>query len=294
MQVPHPRRTTPLLSVASAALPGWDVDQVVEGLAAVDVHALEVSVGSSGLIGIGRPEGARSLGHRLRDGGIRVWGVDATIELTFLSAEAPSVLAAASALDAGFVRFFAPEYDRRRSFSEQVAAAAGTLAGLVATGQGLTPQVSVLVEIAPGTIAPSPELACRLLDASGPETGRDPPAGVVFDPGSMVAEGYLQPELAVALLGQRLHHVHVKNRLIARVGGEWSAVSRTLADGLVDWPRTITALWAAGYRGAYTLDHLSGPTTIRSLGADVAELRVLLATYPRDEMDPLSEGATRP
>lgn len=278
LKPPSPLASQFVLAIASGALPGWDVDALLDALAVTGITALEVSVGPTGLIPAGDLQAARALKERLAHAGVSVCGADATRELTFVSPQAPQVLSSAAALDAGFARFFAPQFRPERKLDEQLNDARQALASLTDFAQSLLPKVAPLVEIAPGTLAASPELARRLV-ASNTSINCDAATrpAVVFDPGNMVAEGHLQPSFAVAILGDLLQHVHVKNRLIAEVDGSWSASSQTLAKGLVDWRSTVKALNESGYRGAYTLDHLSGLPSLESLVADVAEFRAVLA-----------------
>jgi sugar phosphate isomerase/epimerase len=114
--------------------------------------------------------------------------------------------------------------------------------------------LKLLLEVAPGTAIPSPDLVRKVIAAH--------PSGLVgalYDPGNMVIEGNLAPELAVRLLGPRLAHVHVKNVSWMRARGKWRWRHAALGAGLVDWAAVFDALRGAGYSGWLSIDHLDGP-----------------------------------
>jgi sugar phosphate isomerase/epimerase len=174
----------------------------------------------------------------------------------------------AVALGAQFVRLFAPPY-RGGSFTREQSRARAGLDALVelAAPDG----VKVLVETSPATLAPTPELAVGLVEHQAPEL-----AGVLFDPGNTVIEGYLAPALAVATLGPYLHHVHVKNIAWRRAAGAWVWRYASLSQGMVVWPEIVCALAAAGFRGGFSIDHLSGKPTAARLALETERLRTLL------------------
>jgi sugar phosphate isomerase/epimerase len=133
-------------------------------------------------------------------------------------------------------------------------------------------RVGVLVETAPGTLAPSGSLALALV-------GHHPPgrAGVLYDPGNTVIEGWVAPALGLARLGRHLRHVHVKNIGWSRRGGAWRWGYEKIDGGMVDWAATLRALAAARYRGRLSIDHLSGRPTPALLRAESERLAELLA-----------------
>src|SRR5262249_12969267 len=105
----------------------------------------------------------------------------------------------ASALGARFMRLFAPPYRGGSLAREQ----RRVRDGLDAVVEHAAPNgVAILIETSPATLAPTPGLAAELVEHQPP--GR---AGVLYDPGNTVIEGYLNPALAVARLGPHLHHV---------------------------------------------------------------------------------------
>ena len=283
--IPSQAASPPLVAVASGALAGWDLATMLGALTAAGVDALEVAIGPSGLIPAGDRDAARDLKQHVADAGVLVCGADATLEITLVDVDAAEVVKSAQALGAPFVRFFAPAFVPTKSLDDQMRSAQLALRELATTAQSMQPPVTILVEIAPNTLAASPELARRLIRERASLDGDDGAAlGVIFDPGNMVAEGHLAADFAVALLGDTLHHVHVKNRVMVEEDGVWTATSQNLASGFVDWPGTVAALRASGYRGTYTLDHLSGPVSVAGLASDVYELRSMLASALESEL----------
>jgi sugar phosphate isomerase/epimerase len=132
--------------------------------------------------------------------------------------------------------------------------------------------VAVLIETSPGTLAPSAERAVGLVEHQAPEY-----AGVLFDPGNTVIEGYLAPALAVARLGPYLQHVHVKNIAWRRnAAGNWEWRYAPLTRGMVVWAELFDALRTARYEGGFSIDHLSGTATRERLRLETQHLRTLV------------------
>jgi sugar phosphate isomerase/epimerase len=130
----------------------------------------------------------------------------------------------------------------------------------------------LLLEPAPMTLVPDPAQAREVLGGTDQEM-----VGVVYDPGSLAREGWLDPWLAAGVLGPLLRHVHVKNLSPTRgEDGRWSWLPTTLDAGIVDWTRVFAALHQAGYRDWLVLDHLSSPGT-DAFAADLRHLRALMA-----------------
>jgi sugar phosphate isomerase/epimerase len=194
----------------------------------------------------------------------------------------------ASALGARFIRLFAPPYKGGSLAGEQRTARDG-LDAIVEEAEAVG--VAVLIETSPATLAPTPGLAAALVDHQPPER-----AGILFDPGNTVIEGYVQPALALARMGPHLHHVHVKNIAWRNGSGGWAWRHASLTGGLLSWPDILGALAAAGYRGGYSIDHLSGKPTRGRLRSETEALRGLLrdASSPAGSAanDSIEKGAT--
>jgi len=131
--------------------------------------------------------------------------------------------------------------------------------------------LTVLIETSPATLAPTPGLAAALVDHQAPER-----AGILFDPGNTVIEGYVRPALALAVMGPHLHHVHVKNIAWRKVSDGWTWRHASLTAGVLVWPDILAALTRAGYQGGYSIDHLGGKPTRGRLRSETEGLRALL------------------
>jgi len=254
------------VALFSSALPGWDAERVVAAAVSLGLAAVEWGVGPGQALS-GPDDGAR-IAALCADAGLAVAGVavqDRDVTPATPKAGAAHV-ALARELRAPHVRFFAPFYQGGPLRAGQRRARAGVDA-LVELAAGLP----VLVETAPETLAASPELALELV-------GHHPArlAGVLYDPGNMAIEGHLAAPLALAVLGRHLRHVHVKNISWSRRGGVWRWAYADLDRGVVEWPATLRALRAAGYRGRLSIDHLSRRPTPGLLAAESERLGEML------------------
>jgi sugar phosphate isomerase/epimerase len=79
----------------------------------------------------------------------------------------------------------------------------------------------------------------------------DPQVGILYDQANLAIMGAEQPEDAVARQAGVIRHAHVKN--FVPPATDRRPVS--LADGVVDWPRTVRALLETGYPGAFTFEY---------------------------------------
>jgi sugar phosphate isomerase/epimerase len=265
---PHPADPAARIAVVPDALVGRSLAECLAALARQGVFAVEPQVGTGAHLDVANPAATRLARSRMRDGGFTVRGVDATTEHPLGHRDLPRLLELAAELGAGFVRVFPPRYRPSSPAGSQLAAAARAVADLARGADG---SVRVLIEPCAGSLAPSPELALRVLQESG-----DDRAGVVFDPANMLLEGHLQPSFAIGLLGDRLGHVHVKNSRVTVRPGPWDSVSAPLRDGHVSWPEVLDALGRAGYAGWLSIDHLSRGAPDERLRADVGALRQLV------------------
>ncbi len=252
----------------SSCLPGWDARQVVEIAQSMQFAVIEWGAGPGQALELGQ-DGA-SLRERCAAAGVGISGLsvqDETITVTAPRRALP-YLRLAGVLGARFIRLFAPPYTGGPLAAEQRRARDG-LDAIVehAAAEGLT----VLIENSPTTLAPTPGLAAALVDHQAPER-----AGILFDPGNTVIEGYVRPALAAAVMGPHLHHLHVKNIAWRKVSDGWAWRHASLTGGVLVWPDILAALTAAGYRGGYSIDHLGGKPTRGRLRSETAGLRALL------------------
>lgn len=263
--------------VVSGALPGFSLREVLSALTAVGVDAVELTAGPGGHLGLGEASAVAESARLLAQSGVRLCGIDAPAETPLGSDGLVGILQTAALLHAPFVRVYPPRFEPTVPVDVQLAATSTALDELA---HAAAPDTAILLEPAPGSIAPSPELARQVVLGSTTAA-----TGVVFDPGSMVAEGHLQPRLALAVLADLVRHVHVKNRSLVRRGDRWLPRSHALGSGVVDWIATLGELHRRRYRGWLSIDHLSGPPGLETLRTDVAELRRLagVAVAPTDE-----------
>jgi sugar phosphate isomerase/epimerase len=272
----------------SSCLPGWDATHVIEVASSLRFGVIEWGLGAQHAVELGCD--AAALRQRCAAAGVGISGVSVQDEAVTLAAprRARPYLELASALGARFIRLFAPPYQGGSLDVEQRTARDG----LDAIVEEAAPEgMAVLIETSPATLAPSPGLAAALVDHQPPER-----AGILFDPGNTVIEGYVHPALAVARMGPHLHHVHVKNIAWRNGSGGWTWHHASLTSGMLAWPDILAALAAAGYRGGYSIDHLSGEPTRDGLRSETEALRALLrdASAPAGHAadDSTQEGAT--
>jgi sugar phosphate isomerase/epimerase len=257
------------LGLASAALPGLDPAELCAQAAAHALDGVEWGAGAGHqlpLAAAATDDAVTAIvraaaAHGLDCCGVAIHDEDALrlpladwqrLALVAVRLGAPHVRVYATGLEG----VFRADFDRLR---ERLAERAAVLAAV---------GVRLLLEPAPSTLVPDPAQARDAF--AGAEPGQ---VGVVYDPGSLAREGWLDPFLATGVLGGLLRHVHVKNLSPQRgADGRWSWLRTTLPAGIVDWPRVLAALDDAGYRGWLVLDHLSAPG---GLGPDLADLRAL-------------------
>ena len=243
------------LCLFSSALPGRDAAFVARTALEAGLTAVEWGIGPGQAI-----ESPRGAAATLNDLGVEAAGV--CVQGGAASLTAPSKLrpfaALAAELGAPHVRVFAPalrDHARAREGLETAAA--------IAREHG----VALLVETAPETIAPSTAQARALVEGLPPEE-----VGVLYDPGNMVIEGHVDPQLAVAELGPYLRHVHVKNVAWRREHGLWFWRHAALDEGLLEWDTIVAALRQAKYAGRLCLDHLGGKPSLATLRRELSVL----------------------
>jgi sugar phosphate isomerase/epimerase len=243
---------------------------VIDVAAALGFSVIEWGAGPGQALEVGHE--AAALRERCRAAGLSVSGL--AVQDPAVSAATPRralpYVRLAEALGARFVRLFAPPYRGGALSGEQRRARAGLDA---VVEQAAASGVTVLIETSPGTVAASADLAAALVEQWAPRH-----AGVLFDPGNTVIEGYVAPKLAVARLGPYLRHVHVKNVAWRRVAGEWVWRYAALSGGMLAWPEILAGLAAAGYRHGLSIDHLSAKPTQARLRLETEQLRELLAS----------------
>lgn len=262
-------QSTGRVGLFSSCLPGWDSHRVVDAARSMQFAAIEWGAGPEQALERGQDPAA--VMELCAAAGVGISGLsvqDHHVTVATPRRAAPYVRMA-SELGARFIRLFAPPYRGGSLAREQRKARAG-LDALV--DRAATDGIVVLVETSPGTLAPTPGLAAALVEHHTPKQ-----AGVLFDPGNTVIEGYLAPALAVARLGPHLHHLHVKNIVWRKVAGAWAWQYAPLTGGMLVWPEILDTLAIAGYRGGFSIDHLSGAATPERLRSETRRLRTLLS-----------------
>jgi sugar phosphate isomerase/epimerase len=161
-----------------------------------------------------------------------------------------------------------PELRRRLATLVELATAVGTPTILLPSGRkGTTPRTELRRDVA--TVARTLTTAAGIVGEAGlsllveaPYSNRlcadlaraemlydalgGAPIGAVLDVSHVVAVGE-DPVDAVARLGDRIRHVHLRDAVRGRI-------NLSIGRGEVDFPAAIGALTAAGYRGHYSLE----------------------------------------
>lgn len=255
----------------TSAVAAWPADRAFAEIAAAGVAGVEAVYRDPEAEPASQLTSVEQIRALAAAHGLAVCGLAAPVARAIGTADVVAALQAADELGLPWVRVFAPPFVAGASAASQLARLTETIAAALAEAGA---RARLLIELSQETLVASPELARRVLEPLG---GR---GGVVFDPANMLVEGNLEPAYAISLLGELLVHVHVKNSVIPLPGGG-AFRSVPLARGLIDWPRVIRALDAAGYRGWLSIDRLSGATTRQRLRRDVGGLRDALRCLDR-------------
>lgn len=161
------------------------------------------------------------------------------------------VFEAADRLEATGVRVsLGAPLDGRRPYWEILAEGQRTVEALIAA---IAPfRAKALFEIHFRTAIASPSLAHLLLRTFDPAR-----VGVIWDPANMIIEGKEDWALGLDVIGEYLHHVHVKNTAWVRDGG-WAWRWEELDAGIVDWAEMLRLLTERGYAGYLSNENLCG------------------------------------
>lgn len=270
----QPASAADRVALFSSALPGLDAAEIVAAATAHGFRMVEWGAGpGQALADVGAGAALRGLcdAAGLEICGVSVQDPDATLAAP---GRAAAYMALAVALGAPHIRYFAQKY-RGAPFAAQQERARAGLRRLVELAEPAG--IRVLIETSPQTIAPSPDLILSLTEEHGPKR-----VGVLYDPGNMVMEGHLAPQLALDRLGPYLQHVHVKNQAWFRKAGVWHMSYAPLEHGILDWREILTALAMSSYTGALAIDHLSGAPTLCNLAAESNVLRRLVRSTALD------------
>jgi sugar phosphate isomerase/epimerase len=253
------------LGFFSGAVRSWAPDTVASATSEAGFGAIEWEIRRGGRhIGLeAAVEDAEARRDESEAVGLRVCCVSADPSLSLLDAQSvDAVAAAARVCGAPLGRMFAPPFDPSHSLDTQLDAVRSALGRHAANfaEHGVT----LVIELSEETIVPSPELLRRVSE------GIDHRAiGALYDPANMVVEGNVHPAFALALLGDYLHHVHVKNEAFVRSeDGRWTPGIVRADEGLVDWPTVFAELRRVGYGGWTVIDHLSGEASVERMALE--------------------------
>ncbi|WP_033341722.1 TIM barrel protein [Catenuloplanes japonicus] len=237
--------------------PGWGLelpaDRVLSEMSGLGLEATEL--GPTGYLGK-EPTEVREL---LSRNGLRLIGgflpvpmhVATAADLDEAVAAMDTLAAAGATVVVLAARSTDGSYDHAVSLTE---AEWATLFTTLATLQDLARERGLLPTLHPhvGTAIESREAVLRLLD------GSDVP--ICLDTGHLLLGG-MRPEELIALAGDRIAHVHLKDvdtsvagRGLAYIDAVRAGLYRPLGDGDLDIPGIIRSLEAAGYRGWYVME----------------------------------------
>jgi len=100
--------------------------------------------------------------------------------------------------------------------------------------------------------------------------------GVNFDPANMILYGVGDPVEAVALLKNRIAHVHMKDAMPSSKPSEDWGEEVVLGTGEADIPRIVSKLRASGYTGALAIEREAGDQRLADIRAGKELLESLL------------------
>jgi sugar phosphate isomerase/epimerase len=121
------------------------------------------------------------------------------------------------------------------------------------------------------------------------ETGAEPPGdlrdfiaavdrenlALNFDTGNFVAYGTGDPVSAVSILGDLIHHVHMKDSTASPAPGVQWGSNAPLGTGDANIPRVISKLRARAYAGPLTIENKAGGGSLDPIRDDIAYLRTM-------------------
>jgi sugar phosphate isomerase/epimerase len=172
------------------------------------------------------------------------------------AADVERILKTAARLGCRNVRICVPSYDGTTNYRELFAKARSQAEALVPLSMKYG--VRINYETHMGNIIPSASAAYRFVQGLDPRC-----AGIIFDPGNMVYEGFENYQLGIELLGEYLAHVHIKNaawfpKEIPEAGIiQWHPDWAPFRKGYADIAKLLKNLEASGYDGYVSVEDFS-------------------------------------
>jgi sugar phosphate isomerase/epimerase len=253
------------LGFFSGAVPTWAPADVAAAAKKAGFAAIEWELRpSDGHISFDSAEkDAIARRRESQEHGLEVCCVSASHLVSLLDEQSVDhLVAAAFACGASLARMFAPPFNPSQNVRDQFAAVREALARHAERFD--KHGVTLIIELSEETLVPSPELllrACAGIDSRA--------VGALYDPANMLVEGNVSPAFAVALLGDYLHHVHMKNEVFLRAAdNSWEPSIVPADEGLVDWQVVFAELRRVDYEGWVVIDHLSGEPSLDRISVE--------------------------
>jgi sugar phosphate isomerase/epimerase len=187
---------------------------------------------------------------------------------------------------------FAESLHQPESFPQMFAQVRSGLERLIPLGQKY--QLRYVVEMHPGNIIPSAELARKLFDGLDPKY-----VGAIYDPANGIVEGHLRPRTAVELLGPYLAYVHVKNLCWEKkpddlddqgcLRAKWEIKNSRLDEGILDWVEVFFALKSVNFKGWLSIEEFSLANPEIELAQSLTFLKNCERVSPKEPCEPFTK-----
>jgi sugar phosphate isomerase/epimerase len=254
------------LSVVIASTPEWKPEEAVKILASQGWHGIEWT---------GLEDNLDTIHTITCEAGLEISAIGDSVPPT-RRADVDRMLAATAALGAERVRIAGLGVEEGQTYREAFAACQEDWGWIEERARHYG--VRALVELRPKTLTPSASAARRLLEGLDPQY-----VGVSYDIGSLVIEGWEEPEHGLDLLAEYLAHVQVKNCAFHLAGVEsdgtlrWEPKWVPLREGRARLPELFKALAVVGYDGWVAVEDLSTAVSVPERTAANLEYLTALA-----------------
>jgi len=274
-RTPLLRKTTMKLAVYSLVTPDYDIEGAAALIADVGYTGIEWTLDYPNAVSdddsnwhidtdnledtVGRVRAASAAN------GLEIVGVCPRLDC-FETDAVLKYLAVAGQVGATGMRVHGPGYNGKTHVNELLERGNQAYAALIPAAREAG--VKLWVELHCGRVcASAAATAFRLLDGLDTDW-----VGVIHDPGNMIIEGFENWQMGLEMLGDLLHHVHVKNSFAKRNDdGTWGREESSLAAGQVDWPEFIATLKTVGYDGYLSIEDFRGGYACKPEGITTRE-----------------------